>query len=397
MRETVRWLLHKLGLVKTKALDFKRTETEFSAEVVRVAEVLAHPNADRLDLVRFIMMGSDVPTGYVVACQRGQFKPGDLAMYFSVDCILPTSQPEFAFLKKEGKATHRLKAARFRGVFSQGLLVPARNDRFGFPAQQFGQQVAEEMGVTYHRPPEPGQPTVATSKPKPQPCPVYGVDSLKKLPNLFADLEPAQLFVTEKIHGTNFRFGWVRRKILGIPVGWRFIVGSHRVIKTGNDGAHFYGEDVWSEFTARNCLADRTKGHRGHVFYAELYGYTYGGSKIQDLTYGLHPEAGPSMAVFDVLSPMGWVEPADRMAICQSLGFAHVPILYYIGGNPADISGGPSLIAPHQIREGVVVETIGVHPRRKAKYVSEAYLMRDEGKHAPNPKKYSVSADAPVK
>src|SRR5690348_2791608 len=185
----------------TAAVAGSATDTEFTAEVVKVTQILPHPNADRLEIARFELKTSG-ECAYEVVIQKGTAKPGDVMAYFSVDCVVPTAHPDFEFLTKRpdgaGKTHFRLRAARLRGVFSQGLLVPAPS---GLP---FGSACADHFGVTYHRASEPeGNGGAVPSKPKPQPFPVYGVDSLKKLPRLFDEGEP--VVVTEKIHGTNFR------------------------------------------------------------------------------------------------------------------------------------------------------------------------------------------------
>lgn len=377
------------------ALASSPTETEFTAEIVRVTRVLPHPNADRLEILRFEMKGIG-ETAYEVVSQKGQFQVGDLAAYFSVDCLLPTGHPDFRFLLErldgKGKEIYRLRAARLRGVFSQGLLVPVPTKDGRRPSastgnkipgvSEFGNQVAEHFGVTYYRRPEPGEPTQpGTKKPQKQPFPIYGVDSLKKLPRLFEEGE--RVVVTEKIHGTNFRFGWVPRKFLGFRVGWKFVVGSHRVIK-GNDGNHYYGEDLWSDTATRLCLADVTKQYKGYAFYGELFGHTWSGGKIQDLTYGKNSTA---LCIFDIRDEKGqWMDPWTRRNLCAELDLEHVPILSqgpelttmeFSAKKIEALSNGPSLIAPHQIREGVVVESVD-GPRRKAKYVGESYLMRKE-------------------
>lgn len=356
----------------------QRTDTEFTAEIVRITRILPHPNADRLEIARFEMAGTG-ETAYEVVVRKGEYNPGDLAAYFSVDCLLPTSHSAFAFLKERpdgaSKEVFRLRAARLRGVFSQGLLVPA-------PSQlSFGEGCADHFGVTYYRAPEPDAngPTPPSSKPKKQPFPVYTVDSLKKLPRLFEEDEP--VVITEKIHGTNFRFGWVRRRFLGIPIGWKFVVGSHRTIKGGN-GNHWYGEDVWMDAAERMRLAEKTKDYKGYVFYGELYGYTYGGRKIQDLTYGRKPEDGPGLACFDIQHPNGgWLIPFERECVLADCDLPAVPVitgrypLKFSSHGVRLLSDGPSYFDNSQIREGVVVESLE-GPRRKAKYVGAEYLMR---------------------
>jgi hypothetical protein len=178
----------------------------------------------------------------------------------------------------------------------------------------------------------------------------------------------------------------VRRKVFGIPVGWRFVVGSHRAIK-GDGSAGFYGEDLWSDYAARMGLAARTRDHRGCIFYAELYGCTYSGQRIQDLTYGkgIKTPGGfidnsPGMVVFDVLRKGKWMHPGERLDLLDRLDFDPPPTLYWAGyaeGIPAAHAEGVSMIDRKTQREGCVVESI-TGPRRKAKFVGAGYLMRKE-------------------
>ncbi len=350
------------------------TDTEFTAEVVRITRILPHPNADRLELARFEIAGQG-ESAYEVVIQKGTTKPGELMAYFSVDSVLPLSHPEFSFLAERpegvGKTHYRLRAARLRGVFSQGLLVPCPADA------KLGDDMAGVFGVTYHSPPDPpGAPTAATKKPKVQPAPVYSVESLKKVPRLFDEGE--EVIATEKIHGCNFRFGWVRRRFLGIPIGWRFVLGSHRCMK-GDGATGYYGEDVWLDAARKMGLARATRNHRGLVFYGELYGFTYSGQRLQDLTYDRHPQHGPGLVVFDIWSTRWkcWLPPSGRAGIRADCSLDGPPCVYRGPYHPdvLAMADGKSLIASH-IREGIVVESIATW--KKAKYVGQGYLLRKE-------------------
>lgn len=353
-----------------------RTDTEFTAEVVQITQLLPHSNADKLEIARFSLKGIGETT-YEVVVRKGEYQVGELAGYFSVDCLLPTSHPAFAFLKErldgKGKDVFRLKAARLRKVFSQGLLVKLTDPAY----QVYGLPLAALYGVTYHRDPEPTtRGPAAPQKPRPQVAPVYGVDSLKKVPNLFGENEPT--FITEKIHGTNFRFGWVRRRFLGLPFGWRFFVGSHRTERTPGKSS-WYGEDLYALAADRMGLAALTRSHKGLVFYGELYGYTYDGKPIQPgWTYGRAVGDGPGLMIFDVRdqSEGCWLSPFDRVDLTTDLGLLHVPILNPFAVGSYDntfYEGAASTLDKNTIMEGIVVESVS-GLRRKAKYVHQAYL-----------------------
>lgn len=375
----LKWLKSKFTSTATPAgATASATDTEFSAEIVRVTSIAAHPNADRLQIAKFEMAGSG-ESAYEVVIQKNEFRPGQLASYLSVDCVLPLSCPAFTFLGTRldgaGRAHFRLRAARLRGVFSQGLLVPAPE---GF---EFGASVARHFGVTYHQEPVKGGPLQPSAKrARREPFAQYSVDSLKKLPRLFESGE--QVCITEKIHGTNFRFGWVRRKILGVPLGWRFVVGSHRTIRGDGRPCFYEGGDLYLQAAHRMDLANATKRWRGLAFYGELYGHTYSGEKIQDLTYGTAPQDGPRLAIFDIknLADNEWEDAWARFDICLEAGLEHVPILNACTGWLPELAadhgeGRVSDLDRKTVREGVVIESL-TGPRRKAKYVSQSYLLR---------------------
>lgn len=368
------WLVSKLFGVRNAAASLGgETTSEFTAEVVRITSVTAHPNADRLSIAKFELKGSG-ESAYEVVTGKDEFRVGDLAAYWSVDCLVPTAHKDFAFLLGRldgaGKDYYRLKAARLRGVFSQGLLT-----RLTPPLAplQFGSQLAAAYGVTYHRDPEPSSPNVSpgkSAKPNASLGPQYGVESLKKAPRLFKEGEP--VCITEKLHGCNFRFGWVKRKFLGFTIGYRFMVGSHRTVKSPGDN------DLWSNAAKSMGLAAKTKAYPGRIFYGELYGRTEGGAGIQDLTYG---QTGPALAVFDVLDQKHnqWLAPFERLALLDEVSLPSVPVLCpFIRWSPelpGLYEGEKSAVDGATIKEGVVVESYN-GPRRKAKFVFEQYLTR---------------------
>jgi RNA ligase (TIGR02306 family) len=94
-----------------------------SVNIVEIAEVLPHANAERLEI---IPVG-----GWQAVVRKGQFAVGDRAVYIEPDYTVPTARPEFAFLAKEGRDRHRLKAVRLRGALSFGLLIPVPDELNG--------------------------------------------------------------------------------------------------------------------------------------------------------------------------------------------------------------------------------------------------------------------------
>jgi RNA ligase (TIGR02306 family) len=80
------------------------------------------PDADAIEVA--------VVGGWRVVTRKGEFSLGQPAVFFEIDSLLPLSDERFAFLAPRGTKVvdgveyHRLKTARLRGVYSQGLLMP---------------------------------------------------------------------------------------------------------------------------------------------------------------------------------------------------------------------------------------------------------------------------------
>lgn len=90
---------------------------------IRVVRMISPiEGADRIELVHV--------DGWQCICKKGEFKLGDLAVYFEVDSFLPIEE-RYEFLRKnsyrklEGDIEgFRLKTMKMKGVISQGLLLP---------------------------------------------------------------------------------------------------------------------------------------------------------------------------------------------------------------------------------------------------------------------------------
>ena len=68
--------------------------------------------------------------GWTVVVKQGEFREGQLVVYFEVDTALPLTDPRFEFLGARASKTvddvayHVLRTAKLRGVYSQGLVMP---------------------------------------------------------------------------------------------------------------------------------------------------------------------------------------------------------------------------------------------------------------------------------
>lgn len=109
------------------------------AYVVKIDGISAIEGADRVEVAQV--------GGWRIMVRKGQFAPGDLAVYFEIDSKVPEKEP-FLFLEPKH---YKIKTQKyFKGtVISQGLLMSAED--FGWKAEslELGDFLTEKLGVTY--------------------------------------------------------------------------------------------------------------------------------------------------------------------------------------------------------------------------------------------------------
>lgn len=289
--------------------------TEFRCPVVRVGPVEPHQNADALEIVKV--------WGYPVVIRKGQFKPGDLAVYIPVDAIVP-DLPEWGFLN----GSRRVKAKKLRGVFSMGLLTEASS------LLSEGDDATAFLGIEKYEPPVHSS-TGGENEHCPHFFPTYtDIEGLRRWGALLVDGEP--VVVTEKLHGANGRWMWK---------GGRLWVGSRTCVKKD-------GDTIWWQVARRYDLPKRIEG-RDVVLFGEVFG------QVQDLKYGHDRGAPCSMRVFDVfdLQRGAYMDWQDVVAFCSQVGLDHVPVLHEGPWSPTlmGLAEGESTLATH-VREGFVVK-----------------------------------------
>ncbi|MDF5722134.1 MAG: RNA ligase family protein [Rhizonema sp. PD37] len=325
----------------------------FKVEVVEIDNVTHHPNADRLDLVTIKGMS------YQVVTARDIFKTADKAFYFPIDSVIPQN-----FVEEFGISSYyskKLRAAKLRGIFSEGLLIPLVKDIYGTPS--VGEDWSNFFGVTKYETPIPssmaGEPESFIGHYK-FPTP----ENLKRFKDVFAQGE--QVFVTEKIHGTNFT---VMVDSEGISH-----VGSHNYFWKNNDkNQKLVNIRAYRENPALQKLPPNTQ------VFGEIYG-------VQDIKYGLK-DGEIAIAVFAVKQSRDFLGFLSFQEFCLRYHLPTVPCLYTGGYDWERISqfnNADSVLSPDCMMEGVVIQPLieRTHPeigRVAMKLVSDRYLLRKEG------------------
>ncbi len=345
-------------------------------EVCEVAAVLPHPNADKLEIA--------VVKGWNCAIKKGSFLPGDRAVYFPIDTVLPLELSERLGVTKYLKALRkdyvydgpplagRVGAAKLRGEVSYGLIIGCEDASW-----EVGRNVVDHYGARKWEPPE--EFTDGDNEPAHPRFHRYSdIENWKNFPTAFRDGE--EIVLSEKVHGTNSRVGLVRTE--SGPV---WMAGSHGQRKKEPPPGAWKTSMYWLPMTdnVRALLGSERFASRSVVLFGEVYG-----SGVQDLHYGLVNNRKGYRA-FDLAVDGQYLDYDDFEALCRSFDVPTVPVLYR---GPFDAeavrrhTGGETLVGGGgQIREGVVIKPARerfseeLQGRLILKSISDEYVLRKGG------------------
>lgn len=369
--------------------------SEYKCPITEIKEIFEHPNATSLEFAKVY--------DFSVIVRKGQYKPGDKVLYIPIDSVIPLKL-ELLLFGPDSKIKlnkSRVRQIKIRGSYSQGMLVDLQTvaefleDNSVFAAED-NFNMAEKIGIFKYEPPSASYQTgLVRKRDKPKENPYFhkygGIDNFKWYPDLFQEGE--EVSITEKIHGSNIRFGYVPyvannpwRKFLqwiGWAPKWEWVYGSNNVQLQQRWGyTGYYGEDVYGKVLAKYNAKDKVK--EGEIWYGELYGdgiqknYTYGCKN------GEH-----KLVVFDVKYQNGTdskYEDADKFQeLARERGFDVVPELYRGPFNKdtakALTQGDSVFVSSQKVREGVVIKSLKEQPtiigRKLLKLISEKYLEGD--------------------
>jgi RNA ligase (TIGR02306 family) len=350
-----------------------------------VENIINHPNADRLDIATVL--------GWQCVVGRDTIKAGDLVVYFPIDSVLPDALINLLFSDSKIKPEKgRIRTTKIRGIISQGLAIPVSKFT-GIKKLVQGEDVTKLLGVVKYEPPQTGSPQSNVQRKSKKYCnpnfTVYtDIDHLKKFPQMLID---RYVIVEEKIHGTNFRAGWVQyhpkglwdyiKKLFGFLPKWEFVWGSHNVQlqdpqKRKKSNQYHKTEDnkldVYTETVQKYNLKELIP--QGMVIYGEIYG-----SGIQTgYTYGCKP-GERKLVVIDIKRFEQYISYEERHQRCVHLNLPEPPFLYsgiFDMEKINSLVNGPSVLEPSQkIREGVVVRDKENDIRLIYKLINPEYLL----------------------
>jgi RNA ligase (TIGR02306 family) len=266
-----------------------------------IGSVSEIPGADNIELVTV--------GGWNAITKKGEYKVDDLVVVATTDAVIPQKLSDDLGVTNYLRKGQRVRTVKLRKVYSECLLIPTT-----FVPEKYRYEGADCMGLLeifkFEPPVKTVQLSVGGRKIKYHQNPnfkvYYKFPNQKNVPDMFS--EEDEVVITRKLHGTNTRYGIVRKKKLSIWdrvkmffgnewAGFEYVLGSHNVEK-GSDSQGFYDTNVWEEvaikYNIRQKLWDHVKDTyepfdltEGVVIYGEIYGagiqknYDYGLTDIK--------------------------------------------------------------------------------------------------------------------
>jgi RNA ligase (TIGR02306 family) len=168
--------------------------------IQRVKAIAAVPDSDFLEAAHIM--------GWQCVVKKGEFKEGDLGVYFEVDSFLPLD-PRYEFLRSSSYRENadngqgfRIRTAKMRGQLSQGLFLPLPlfPELEGF---REGDDVTEKLGVKKWHVPETANTGGTIIGERPYGIPASDEVRIQSATELLDALRGKPYYITTKMDGTS--------------------------------------------------------------------------------------------------------------------------------------------------------------------------------------------------
>jgi len=362
--------------------------------VAKIDEVKEIPGADNIE--------QGIIGGWNCIIKKNEYKVGDLVIVATTDAIIPESLSDEMNVTQYLRKGQRVRTVKLRGVYSECLIIPLTYTPRPATYKE-GDDLMKELNIFKYEPPIKTIQLGSGRKIKYQDNPnfqvYYKFPNMKNVTGMFTEEDDVQ--ITRKIHGTNARYGIVKKSKLSILdkvkkffrladewIDYEFVVGSHNVEK-GSDSQGFYDTNVWYEiaekYDIKNKLWNYVKSYSCVGFYGwpgegiVLYGEIYGKGIQKGYEYGLEDIR---FIGFDIMEGGEYLDTSNtKLVIRDILKLPHVEELY-IGKWSQEIQDNfvfnnfiPKTKVPH---EGIVVKHTTGKRNKIAKVINPDYLIYGE-------------------
>jgi RNA ligase (TIGR02306 family) len=363
--------------------------------VARINEIKPIEGADKIELA--------VVGGWNCIIQKGQYGEGGLVVVATTDAVIPQELSDAMnvtnYLRKGG----RVRTVKLRGVYSECLIIPfmyCKNAaKLTNTKWNEGEDMMEHLGIFKYEPPAVQIQLASGRKVKYHQNPNFGIyykfPNLKNVQGMFNEDDGVE--ISRKLHGTNARYGIVKKKKLSTwdkvkkffrladaYIDYEYVYGSHNVEK-GSDSQGFYDTDVWrtiaDKYNIREKLWKIFKASKDLYNIEEgivIYGEIYGPGIQKNFDYGLKEI---EYAGFDVTINGEYCYTTRSFTIHSLMGLKYVPVLH-VGAWSQEVQDSfvfnnfiEGTKVPH---EGIVIKALDGNRQKIAKVINPDYLIYGE-------------------
>ena len=360
--------------------------------VARIGEIVPIPGADNIELV--------LAGGWQAITKKGDYEVDDLVIVATTDAVIPQELSDAMNVTNYLRKGQRVRTVKLRGIYSECLIIPfVYAEKLTHPKAKWaeGTDMMDLFKIYKYEPPVREVVVSGGRKVKYKDNPLFYVyhkfPNLKNVAGLFTEEDEVE--ISRKIHGTNARYGVVKKKKISLWdrvrkffgnewVEYEFVYGSHNVEK-GSDSQGYYGTDVWKEVADKYNIKENLWAlfrnykevgdiKEGIIIYGEIFGpgiqknYDYG---LAELKYN----------GFDVQIDGEYCDVKRSFMLQTMLGLDYVPVLYY-GKWSQEVQDSfvfnnyiEGTKVPH---EGVVIKHISGNRHKVAKVINPDYLIYGE-------------------
>jgi RNA ligase (TIGR02306 family) len=364
--------------------------------ITKVNEIKAIEGADAIELA--------VVGGWNAITKKGEYNVGDDVIIATTDAVIPETLSDDMGVTNYLRKGNRVRTVKLRGVYSECLIIPhkyldGRATMGDFDLKE-GSDCMDIFGITKYEPPVKMVQLAGGRKIRYQDNPnfhiYYKFPNLKNVDGMFIEEDTVE--ITRKIHGTNARYGIVKKlklsfwdkvkKFIGFAdkwIGYEFVVGSHNVEK-GSDSQGFYDTNVWYQIADKYEIKKRLWQYVKSVAMEPeigdgitLYGEIYGAGIQKNYDYGL---TEMEFVGFDVKENGEYLSPINsKLMIKDILQLPYVEILHF-GNWSQEVQDKfvfKNMIEGTKVpHEGIVIKYHTGERNKVAKVINPDYLIYGE-------------------
>jgi RNA ligase (TIGR02306 family) len=366
--------------------------------VARINQIKAIEGADNIEQA--------VIGGWNCIVKKGAHQVNELVVCATTDAVIPSGISDSIGVTNYLRKGNRVRTVKLRGVYSECLIIsldllPQMKKFFAKGIGYFcdeGQDMMEHLGITKYEPPVKQIQLASGRKIKWRDNQnfhiYYKFPNLKNVDGMFTEEDLVE--ITRKVHGTNARYGIVKKSKLSFWdkvkkffrladewVDYEYIYGSHNCEK-GSDSQGFYSTDVWRTIAEKYNIKEKLWSYikNRNVEIGEgiiLYGEIYGAGIQKNYDYGL---TDIEFAGFDVKLKGEYVSTYDAWVLIENhLKLPYVEVLHY-GDWTQEIQDKftfnnfiEGTKVPH---EGIVIKYYTGERQKVAKVINPDYLIYGE-------------------